>query len=323
MSLRTMHEEIKKNKQELSEPIQLHNMDEMLSMIQKLSSDNRQLISTVQTLSRANSQKNEELQELLSMEQTLKSRIVQQAEQIERLNESDLELRKAEELQNSLKEKEKNWQNELKKYQEEVSHANRQAQNAIQKAKSEQNQAEKKKAEYDRLIADEKKKIELKADELNDQFRQKWQFWFAVVAIYGAIATVFTGICSERVKNDCTNACEFIMNVFLWLVNSIESISEQITESVDIPLPVVTIVITVVVFGIVGLLLYFGGKFIFKLYQEYCFDESGLFITLVIVAILVWFADSMPLNIVLMFIISQLLYIDVRWYVKGYRKNHS
>ena len=134
MSLRTMHEEIKKNKQELSEPIQLHNMDEMLSMIQKLSSDNRQLISTVQTLSRANSQKNEELQELLSMEQTLKSRIVQQAEQIERLNESDLELRKAEELQNSLKEKEKNWQSELKKYQEEVSHANRQAQNAIQKA---------------------------------------------------------------------------------------------------------------------------------------------------------------------------------------------
>lgn len=111
------------------------------------------------------------------------------------------------------------------------------------------------------------------------------------------------------------------MCFFGWLI--IESISEQITESVGIPLPVVTIVITVVVFGIVRLLLYFGGKFIFKLYQEYCFDESGLFITLVIVAILVWFADSMPLNIVLMFIISQLLYIDVRWYVKGYRKNHS
>ena len=53
------------------------------------------------------------------------------------------------------------------------------------------------------------------------------------------------------------------MCFFGWLI--IESISEQITESVGIPLPVVTIVITVVVFGIVGLLLFFGGKFIFKL----------------------------------------------------------
>lgn len=322
MSLQSMHRINKQNRQEPNKQPQSPSTEELLLMIQQLSSDNQELLLTVQKLSQINSQKNSEIQELLSMEQTLKSKIVQQAELIENLNESDLELKKAEELQKRLKEKEKSWQNELKKYQEEALNANRQAEIAVQKARTEKDQAEKKKAEYDTLIVNEKKKINRKAEELNDHFRKDWQFWFLVIALYAAFATILTGTFSERIKGDCIKAVNTVINAFVWLCDGTDSISGQIAGSIGIPQIIIMIIVDIIVVGIVGLLLFLGGKFVLKLYQEYCFDELGLFITLAIVAVLVWFADSMPLNVVLMLVISQPLHIGIRWYIKDYKENH-
>lgn len=203
-----------------------------------------------------------------------------------------------------------------------MSNSKRQAQSAIQKAKTEQEQAEKKKAEYDTLIASEKKKISHRAEELNDKFRQKWQFWFLVVALYAVLATVLTGAFSERIQADCINATNTFSNAVTWLCNCIDDVSGQITESVGVPQLIVTIVIDILVVGIIGVILFLGGRFVFELYQEYCLDELGLLVTLIIIAVLVWFADSMPLNVVLMLIISQPLHIGIRWYIKGYKENH-
>ena len=66
-------------------------------------------------------QKSAEFQEMKDLSDKIKSRVIQQAELIEKLNESDLELKKAEELQNRLREKEKHWQNEVKRSREEPS----------------------------------------------------------------------------------------------------------------------------------------------------------------------------------------------------------
>lgn len=106
VSLRTMHER-QKNTAKPSEQLQLPSTDELLSLIQQLSSKNQELFSINQQLSVTNSDLTEMIQELRSDNQTLRSKVAQQAEKIEKLNESDLELKKAEELQNSLKEKEK------------------------------------------------------------------------------------------------------------------------------------------------------------------------------------------------------------------------
>lgn len=123
-------------------------------------------------------------------------------------------------------------------------------------------------------------------------------------------------------SSDCISAVNTVINAFIGLCNGIENISGHITESIGIPLPIVTIIAAIVAFGIVGSLLFFGSKFAFKLYQEYCFNESSLLITLLSIAILVWCADIMPLNVVLMFILSLPLHIGVRWYIKGYKENH-
>lgn len=58
-----------------------------------------------------------------------------------------------------------------------------------------------------------------------------------------------------------------------------------------------------------------------NVYQKYCYDEISLFIVLISIAVLVWFADFMSLNIILMLILSHILYIAVRRYV-GYKQNH-
>lgn len=322
MSLRTMHENNKKNIINSSEQTQSSSMDELLSLIQELSSKNQELFSTNQQLSIKNLELTEMIQELHSDKQILKSKIVQQAELIEKLNESDLELKKAEELQNRLKEKEKHWQNEVKRSQEEASLSERRANTAILQANSEKEKAENKKAEYDKLIASEKKLTEKRAEQLNDQFRKQWQWIMLILITYGGLATLFTGYKSERVVSDCVGAFNAVGNVIMMIFNWINNISEKAANSVGVPDVVVLIIVSVVIFGVIGLLIFFGGRVIINTYQNYCYDEISLFVVLISIAVLVWFADYMPINVILLFILANIVYVGVRWYIKGYKEHH-
>lgn len=317
-----MHENNKKNIIKPSEQTQSSSMDELLSLIQELSSKNQELFSTNQQLSIKNLELTEMIQELHSDKQILKSKIVQQAELIEKLNESDLELKKAEELQNRLKEKEKHWQNEVRRSQEEASLSERRANTAILQANSEKEKAENKKAEYDKLIASEKKLTEKRAEQLNDQFRKQWQWIMLILITYGGLATLFTGYKSERVVSDCVSTFNAVGNVIMMIFNWINNISEKAASSVGVPDVVVLIIVAAVIFGVFGLLIFFCGRAIINIYQNYCYDEISLFVVLISIAVLVWFADYMPINVILLFILSNIVYVGVRWYIKGYKEHH-
>ena len=317
-----MHENNKKNIIKLSEPTQSPSTEELLSLIQELSSKNQELFLINQKLSVANSDLTEMIQELRSDEQILKSKVAQQAELIEKLNGSDLELRKVEKLQNSLKEKEKHWKNEVERSREEALNAEKHANIAILQANSEKEKAEKKKSEYDNLIASEKKIIDRKAEELNDQFRIKWKWVMFILIAYSGFATLFTGFKSERVVSDCVSAFNDVINMFTKVTDIIDGISGQITGAIGIPESIAVIFVAIVVFGIIGTIMFFGGKFVVNVYQTYCYDEISLLVALVSVVVLIWFAELMPLNIVLMLILSHIGYIGVRWYIKSYKENH-
>ena len=317
-----MHENNKKNIIKQSEPTQSSRTEELLSLIQELSSKNQELFLTNQKLSVANSDLTEMIQELRSDEQTLRLKVAQQAELIEKLNGSDLELRKVEKLQNSLKEKEKHWKNEVERSREEALNAEKRANTAILQANSEKEKAEKKKSEYDNLIASEKKIIDRKAEKLNDQFRIKWQWVMLILIVYSGLATLFTAGKSERVILDCTDAFNAVRNVIMIIFSWINNISEKLADFTGIPNVIVLIIVAVVVFGIIGLVVFFGCKVILKLYRYCCYDEISLLVALMSIVILVWFAEFMPLNIVLMLILSHIVYIGVLWYIKSYKENH-
>ena len=108
------------------------------------------------------------------------------------------------------------------------------------------------------------------------------------------------------------------MMLFSWINN----ISEKTAGSIDVPNVVVLIIVAVVIFGIIGLVIFFCGRTVVNVYQKYCYDEISLFVVLISITVLVWFAETMPLNIILILILSHVLYIVVRWYVKGYKENH-
>lgn len=317
-----MHENNKKNIIRQPEQPQSPSTDELLSLIQELSSKNQELFSTNQRLSVQNLELTEMIQELHSDKQILKSKIVQQAELIEKLNESDLELKKAEESQNRLKEKEKHWQNEVKRSQEEASLSERRANTAILQANSEKEKAVNKKSEYDSLINSQKKLTEKKAEELNDQFRIKWQWIMLILIAYSGLATLFTAIKSERIKSDCIGTFNTIKNVIMIIFSWINNISEKLAVSTGIPNVITLIVFAVISFGIIGLVVFFGGKAVLKVYKDCCYDEISLLVAVVSVVILVWFAKFIPLNIVFMLVLSHIVYIGVRWYIKSYKENH-
>lgn len=200
--------------------------------------------------------------------------------------------------------------------------AEKRADTAILQANSEKEKAVKKKAEYDNLIISQKKLTEKRAEELNDQFRIKWQWtMFSLIACFG-LATLFTGYKSERVASDCIDAFNSVRNIVMMVFNGINNISVKIADSVGVPEFIALIIIAVVAFGIIGLIVFFSGKAVANLYQDCCYDEISLFVALVSIVVLVWFADYMPLNIVLMLILSHIVYIGVRWYIKGYKENH-
>lgn len=317
-----MHESNKKNIIKPSEQIQSPSTEELLSLIQELSSKNQELFLINQQLLVTNSDLTEMIQELRSDEQTLKLKVAQQAEMIEKLNGSDLELKKAEDLQNSLKEKEKHWKNEVERSREEALNAKKRANTAILQANSEKEKAEKKKSEYNNLIASQKKLTAKRAEELNDQFRIKWQWVMLILIAYSGLATLFTGFKSERVVSDCTGVFNAVRNVIMMIFSWINNISEKIASYTSVPNVVILIIVAVISFGIIGLIMFFGGKFVVNVYQEYCYDEISLFVALVSIAILIWFAELMPLNIVFMLILSHIVYIGIRWYIKGYKENH-
>lgn len=200
--------------------------------------------------------------------------------------------------------------------------AEKRANTAILQANSEKEKAEKKKSEYNSLIASEKKIIDRKAEGLNDQFRIKWQWIMLILIVYSSFATLFTGFKSERVQLDCINAFNAVIGMLMMLINEIESVSGQITGAIGIPESIVVIFVAVVTFGIIGLIMFFSGKFVVNIYQEYCYDEISLFVVLISVAVLIWFAEFIPLNIVLMLILIHIVYIGVCWYIKGYKENH-
>ncbi len=220
--------------------------------------------------------------------------------------------------------------NEVKRSQEKVLHFEEKANTAILKANTEKEEASKRKSEYDKLIENQKKAVQEKAEQMNEQYRNRCQFIWFIILLYSIVVTIFTRVKSERVVADCTGVVmaikDFCVNGFLKIVDLSEKVG-SIGDKIEHPIvsEIVGISLKLIVFlaiicGILAV-LYFVGKFIVNVYKENCFDEISLFVVAITVAVLVWFADFMPLNIILMLILSHILYIVVRWYIKLYRRN--
>ena len=77
----------------------------------------------------------------------------------------------------------------------------------------------------------------------------------------------------------------------------------------------------------VGILVAFIGIKIAGLYKKYCWDMITIMVILISMAIAIYFGDwiktALPLNLLLLLLFVQLVYVAIRWYVKGWRETRG
>ena len=63
------------------------------------------------------------------------------------------------------------------------------------------------------------------------------------------------------------------------------------------------------------------------LYKKYCWDMITIMVILVSMAIAIYFGDwikeVLPINLLFLLLFVQLVYVGIRWYVKGWRENRG
>ena len=76
-----------------------------------------------------------------------------------------------------------------------------------------------------------------------------------------------------------------------------------------------------------GILVAFIGIKIAGLYKKYCWDMITILVTLISLEIAIYFGDwiktVLPINMLFLLLLVQLVYVGIRWYVKGWRENRG
>lgn len=148
--------------------------------------------------------------------------------------------------------------------------------------------------------------------------------------LYGVLTTVFTAVRSEAFVSDFKTffivIWQFIVNAFQLLLKGGQWAS-QLGDK--IPQPVVATIVhylllIVFVGGIaigVGFLIFLGASKVFEFYAEDYADTMSLAVFLISLAVSVYFAELIraviPINLLLLLILVHIVYVLIRWYVKG------
>lgn len=179
-------------------------------------------------------------------------------------------------------------------------------------------------AEVAKMKKDVKIHINSLAERKYNDFRRTYSSGIAIVGIYAFLVTFFYALHSERCISDLGAFCGTLWEGVHLYAETLKTLATSLSDvSTGIPQEIIAFVVHWLLFAVVVLLgaaiplaaLFFGGKWVVKVYRHYCFDELSVLVALVSIAILVFFADIMPINGVLIFVISHVLYIAVRWYL--------
>ena len=145
--------------------------------------------------------------------------------------------------------------------------------------------------------------------------------------------TLFQMIQSKVFISDCGRYFDaiatFIQNVAGWVVligKNVAQISNGISN------PVVAGIINWLIRILIcdgclvgaGILVAFIGIKIAGLYKKYCWDMITILVTLISLEIAIYFGDwiktVLPINMLFLLLLVQLVYVGIRWYVKGWQE---
>ena len=184
-----------------------------------------------------------------------------------------------------------------------------------------------------------KEKYDTQREKLDSRYKAKTamhEAWIFLLVWYSAITTIFQMIRSKVFISDCVVffdiSAAFVQTISGWVVLTGKDMA-QISNGISNPVVagIIYWLIRILVCGGclvgAGILLAFIGIKIAGLYKKYCWDMITVMVMLISMAIAIYFGDLiktvLPINLLFLLLFVQLVYVGIRWYVKGWRDTRS
>ena len=184
-----------------------------------------------------------------------------------------------------------------------------------------------------------KEKYDMQREKLAGRYKTKTAMYEALMFLliwYSVSTTLFQMIRSKIFISDCVvffdTIATFTQTIAGWVVLAGKNVA-QISDGISNPVVagIINWLIRILICGGclvgVGILLAFIEIKIAGLYKKYCWDMITIMVILVSMAIAIYFADwirtILPVSLLFLLLLVQVIYVVIRWYVKGWRETRG
>ena len=184
-----------------------------------------------------------------------------------------------------------------------------------------------------------KEKYDTQREKLAGRYKAKTVMYEALIFLliwYSVSTTLFQMIRSKIFISDCVvffdTIATFVQTITGRIIPATKNIA-QISNGISNPVVagIVYWLIRILICGGclvgAGILVAFIGIKIAGLYKKCCWDMITILVTLISMAIAIYFGDwikaVLPINLLFLLLFVQLVYVGIRWYVKGWRETRG
>ena len=184
-----------------------------------------------------------------------------------------------------------------------------------------------------------KERYDTQREKLAGRYKAKTVMYEALIFLliwYSVSTTLFQMIRSKIFISDCVvffdTIATFVQTIAGWIISATKNIA-QISNGISNPVVagIVYWLIRILICGGclagAGIFLAFIGIKIAGLYKKCCGDMITILVTLISMEIAIYFGDwiktVLPINLLFFLLFVQLVYVGIRWYVKGWRETRG
>ena len=181
-----------------------------------------------------------------------------------------------------------------------------------------------------------KEKYDMQREKLAGRYKTKTVMYEALMFLliwYSVSTTLFQMIRSKVFISDCMvffdTIATFVQTIAGGIIPAAKNMA-QISNGISNPVVagIVYWLIRILICGGclvgAGILVAFIGIKIAGLYKKYCWDMITILVTLISLETAIYFGDwiktVLPINMLFLLLLVQLVYVGIRWYVKGWQE---
>ena len=184
-----------------------------------------------------------------------------------------------------------------------------------------------------------KERYDTQREKLAGRYKAKTAIYEALMFLliwYSVSTTLFQMIRSKIFISDCVvffdTIATFIQTIAGWIILTGKNMA-QISNGISNPVVagIVYWLIRILICGGclvgAGILVAFIEIKIAELYKKCCWDMITIMVILISMATAIyfgkWIKTTLPINLLFLLLFVQLVYVGIRWYVKGWRENRG